>query len=148
MTIGTFLTDMCDEINLLFNEWKFKDENGDFQKFSVFEQALPAREGEDDPEPFPYIVVRVEDGGTTSPTIGIFDESLENQGHKDILNVIDRIRQRFERNQLLKKKYMRLQSEEHPIHWAMPDDDTYPFFFGALEMFFAIPKINTEDSLS
>lgn len=158
MTIGTFLTDMCDEISLLFSEWKFKDEGGEFQKFSVFEQALPVSQGEDDPEPFPYIVVRVEDGGTTSPakpetarvifTIGICDESLDNQGHKDVLNVIDRIRQRFEGNQLLKKKYMRLQSEEYPIHWAMPDDDTYPFFFGALEMFFAIPKINTEDSLS
>lgn len=158
MTLSTFISDLCDEIKLLFSEWKFKDESGEYSRFSVFEQALPIPAGENEPEPFPYIVVRAEDGGTTMPTkpetarviitIGIYDDALENQGHKDILNSIDRIRQRFERNPLLKTRYMRLQSAEHPIHWAVPDDDTYPYYFGAIEMFFAIPKIETEDILT
>ncbi len=158
MTLGTFISDMCEEITLLFSEWKFKNENGDYANISVFEQALPIPSGESEPEPFPYIVVRAEDGGTTTPnspetvrvrfTIGIYDDEPNNRGHIDVFNVIDRIRQRFERNQLLRKQYMRLQSDQYPMRWAVPDDDTFPYFFGALEMFFAIPKIETEDKLT
>lgn len=158
MTLGTFVADMCDEIRLLFREWKFKDEGGEFSSVSVFEQALPIPTGEDEPEPFPYIVVRIEDGGTTTPTspetvrvrftVGIFDESQDNHGHIDVLNAIDRIRQRFEKNQLLKKQYLRLQSDQFPVRWAVPDEDTYPYYFGALEMFFAIPKIETEEDFT
>ena len=81
-------------------------------------------------------------------TIGIYDYEPSNRGHIDVFNTIDRIRQRFERNQLLRKQYMRLQSDQYPMRWAVPDDDTFPYFFGALEMFFAIPKIETEDKLT
>lgn len=158
MTLGTFISDMCEEISLLFLEWKFKNEGGDYANISVFEQALPIPSGENEPEPFPYIVVRAEDGGSATPnspetvrvrfTIGIYDDEPSNRGHIDVFNTIDRIRQRFERNQLLRKQYMRLQSDQYPMRWAVPDDDTFPYFFGALEMFFAIPKIETEDKLT
>ena len=102
MTIGTFLSDMRDEISLLFSEWKFKNETGEYSHFSVFEQALPVPSGENDPEPFPYIVIRAEDGGTTSPsspetlrvrfTIGIYDDDPDGRAYIDVLNAIDRIR--------------------------------------------------------
>lgn len=158
MIIQTFVSDMCEEIALLFSEFKYKSESGEYCRFSIFEQALPVPSGEDEPELFPYIVIRIEDGGTTTPsspetvrvrfTIGIFDDDPQNKGHIDVLNAIDRIRQRFERNPLLKMQYMRLQSDQHPTRWAVPDDESFPYFFGALEMFFAIPKIETEDKLT
>ncbi len=158
MTVGTFLSDMCAEIKRIFSEWKATDESGGFERVSVFEQALPVQSGEDSAEPFPYIVVRVEDGGATTPntpetvrvrfTIGVFDDNAGNRGHIDVLNMIDCIRQRFEREQTLCEQYYRLQSDQYPLRWAVPDDDTFPYFFGALEMFFAIPKIETEDKLT
>ncbi len=156
MTLSTFISDMREEMELLFSEWRFKDENAEkaFQPVSVFEQSLPIPVGEDEPEPFPYIVVRAEDGGTASPeapetvrvrfVIGIFDDNSQNRAHIDVFNMIDRIRQRFEKNPLLRKQYYKLQSEQYPTRWAVPDDDTFPYFFGVLEMYFAIPKIETE----
>lgn len=156
MTINTFLENLCREIMFLFKDFQFKEESGELTNLNVFSQSLPIPSGEDDPEPFPYIVVRAADGGKISPNssetvrvgfvIGIFDESLNNQGYKDVFNIIDRIRQRFEKNPILCKRYCRLHSEQYPIHWTTSDEDTHPYFFGGVEMTFAIPTIEQEDT--
>lgn len=158
MTVNSFLEDLCDELKLLFKDFQLKDETGKLQSFNIFEQSLPIPSGEDEPEPFPYIVVRAADGGKTAPEdyetvrvmliIGIFDDELNNQGHKDVLNSIDCIRQRFERNPLLENKYYKLSSEQYPFRWTLPEEDTHPFFFGGVEMTFAVASIEQEDIYS
>lgn len=155
MTALTFMDDLCRELKLLFSDFRFLDESGETTKVNIYQQSLPIPSGEDDPEPFPYIVVRAEYGGKSSPQnpetikvgfiIGVYDDNLNNQGHKDVLLMIDRIRQMFERNPLLCKKYYRLHAEQHPINWTLQDEDSHPYFFGGIEMTFALPTINQED---
>lgn len=59
---------------------------------------------------------------------GIFDDSQENQGHMEILNLIQRVYERFAVNPILAGQYT-CQGE---FEWALQEEDTYPYFFGAI----------------
>lgn len=155
MTVNSLLDDFKEELKLLFKHFRLKAEDGKHTTFNIFEHDLPVPKGEDEPEPFPYTIVKAVDGEITtfkSPetvrvvlVFGIYDDDLNNQGHRDILNVIDCVRQRFEKNNLLNNRYRILNSEKYPTRWTIQEDDTYPYFFGGMEMTFAIYNQELED---
>jgi hypothetical protein len=137
----------------------------------VFPQALPIPEpanppdGDLDPElieeglglsdlnadPYPYIIVRVESGSikeiggeqTVKATLlfGAFDDSYTNQGHRDVLHMIQKIYERFSKNAILAAKYENVM----PINWALQDEESYPYYFGGMELFFNTLPIGRED---
>lgn len=151
MTVNTFLKDFKAELEGLFADFPLTDESGAQVRLNVFIDSLPIPEGEDSPEPFPYLVIRAMEGGKDEPDaaevvkviilIGIYDGSTENRGYVDVRNVIDRLRQRFERDPVLAGKYLRLHSASYPIRWTIPDEDTWPYFFGGVELSFALPSV-------
>lgn len=104
---------------------------------------------------FPYIIVSLNEGTIENESsaqevsiilyIGVCDNAEDVNGHKDILNIIAKIYERFAKNPYLAKKYM----FRYPMTWALQDEkedvDTYPYFFGGAEMKFEIAAIEKED---
>lgn len=64
---------------------------------------------------------------------GIFDDSPENKGHQTILNLIQKTYERFAKNPLLQGQY----TCQGNFEWALQEEDTFPYFFGAISMQFS-----------
>lgn len=102
-------------------------------------------------DPYPYAIVRIMDGkieiidGPQSVTVliilGVYDENLQNQGHKDVLNMIQKIYERFAKNAILAGKYELL----HPIEWTLQEEESYPYFIGGMALNFGTLAIRRED---
>lgn len=128
-----------------------------------YAHRLPiSQSDEDDPaQYFPYFIVRIDTGKTegdddcwhisTDIILGVYDMGIDLStekteklitGHENILIMIQRIVDRFAWNPLFNKKYRADQN----IQWAVGEDDTYPFYFGAVAITFSVPKIGRKES--
>lgn len=166
--------DLAEEIRQLAAGMTFKNPTGGYTELNVFEQNLPMRQikkvepteedaelDEDDEdeelqENFPYIIVRLDSGKSESAEAahviktvliaGIFDDSLKADGHKTILNLFEKIRERFRKNPVLKDRY----EAGDEMTWALPDEDeeTFPYFFGAMYMEWITAEFRREDPLA
>lgn len=139
-----FLDCMEAELRKLFEGMVFDNSTGGKAGMHIFKQDFPIRkfkaeEKEDDL--FPYCVIRVEDGMSASLqtidivlTFGIYEKSEENNGELRILNLIERVCQRFLNDRVIGGKF-RLDYDA-PIRWGLPKDEksTYPYFYGLVEM--------------
>lgn len=74
---------------------------------------------------------------------GIFDDDPSNQGHQDILNLIQKTYQRFSVNPLLGGQYTCTGTFE----WALQESetDTFPYFFGAIGTTFKFQGLRREN---
>lgn len=117
-------------------------------------QNLPMQQTEEDLDPFPYFIVRVSEGeiesdeGPQDVTIlllfGTYDEERDNQGFKDILIMIEKVQQHFRRFPLLLNKY-RIKPN---MAWSLQEDEaaeTYPYYFGGMELHFETAVVQKED---
>lgn len=155
--------DLIAELKVLLREELFKKENYDQEEedstkyipLNIYAQNLlieSSREG--DNSLFPYMVVKL-DRGTISNyasahevnvviVLGIFDDSRDAQGHRDVLHIINMIYERFAKNPMLNHKYM----AKLPFNWALQDEDTEDYYFGGIEMTFEIPALKKEDEFA
>lgn len=155
MTALILQEELAKEIGAIFSDRIFKDSMGQDTKLNVYEQNLPIRKDEDAPDPVPYVIVRVETGATKGGTepqevlvtflFGYFDDSTENQGHKGVLGMIQKIQERFMKEPMLANQFMFMNDEQHPFNWALQDEESYPFYFGAASMTFKTAAIRKED---
>ena len=60
------------------------------------------------------------------------------------MTMIQRITDRFAKEPLLNRKYR----AQEKMSFALQDDDTYPFYFGGVEMRFSVPKMGRSDGWS
>lgn len=93
---------------------------------------------------FPFIVVYLESGTVQSGVmahsisvglaIGVYDNDDNRQGYRDILLIISKILERFEKNNILAKKFI----ADFPAEWSLqePGDITCPCFYGSLVLNF------------
>lgn len=169
--IATFLQDdLAAELQALFEHFRLDSPSGERVPPNVFKQFLPIRTAKDIPDtvtdmeleegiynaeanivPFPYILVRVNEGTietiggdqtvTINLIIGTVDRSPLNQGYKDILTIMQRVYERFAKNAILNNRYECLM----PISWAMQEEESYPYFFGGMALTFATSPITRED---
>lgn len=119
----------------------------------IIEEGLAASELENPEDPFPYAIVRLTDGkieqidANQTVTIliifGVYDLSRNNQGHKDILHMIQKVEERFGKNAILADRYECVM----PINWALQDEDSYPYFVGGLTLNFETLGMRREDDL-
>ena len=103
------------------------------------------------PDPYPYIIVRIDDGeienaysaqtASINLLIGIYEPDYDKQGHKDVLNIIAKIYERFAKVPVLNGKY----TIQYPITWALQEEESYPYYFGGMGMEFEIASIVRED---
>ena len=150
------------EFAALFSRMTFSNSVGKKVPLKSFVHALPVRQGydgydspvDDDDLPEPYIIAEVTGGKQASPddahlvtaaaVVCVCDDDTARQGHKDILTIIHRIIERFDKNPLLVGKFV----FRHPLEWTLSDEDTYPYYYGGLLLTFEVPAIQREDPLA
>lgn len=114
----------------------------------VFAQQLPiiTADEEDTTQFLPYAVIKILDAKTDRDDpwtvamgiyLGVYDPSQENQGHKHVMVMIQRIIDRFTADPLLEKRYW----AQPEMEWALDSADGYPFFYGGVCIRFSVPKI-------
>lgn len=133
------------DLQKLLKNRRYKTPDGGTAALSVFSQNLPKRVSEDDDDPFPYIIARIDSGDIDTQTdpykvavfllIGIFDDDAKNQGHRAVLEIMEVIQQHYEETPLLDGQF----TFTDPFHWALQDEESYPYFFGGVEVNFALP---------
>lgn len=121
-------------------------------KISVFEQELPIRDANAD-DPYPYIIAKLDTGGIDTPTdphkvnvillIGIYDNDRRNQGHKTVLEIIERIQTHYEKNPTLSGGTFQFTD---PFKWVLQDEPSWPYFYGACNLAFNLYAQRTEGS--
>lgn len=145
---------LADEIRNILSDYTYQTPDGERRNINVYTQEIPHQETDGDEDPVPYLIVRINDGGSKNEAqkdgpnvvnlviiIAIYDMSLDAQGHRDVMNIIDKIYERFAKNPLLKDAGVF--NGNHS--WKLQEDDYYPYYFGAYAMSFEIPSIRRED---
>ncbi|MCM1412524.1 MAG: hypothetical protein NC305_18570, partial [Lachnospiraceae bacterium] len=137
--------ELVGEMSRILDGYTYKTPEGKRIPINVFAQNIPMNETDDEDDPIPYIIVRLnsgEDDGTRDSfntvsivvIVGIWDDALDAQGHRDVMNIIQKIYQRFHENPDLNRKA----AYAGGFQWAMQDDACYPYSFGACHMKFHI----------
>ena len=169
--IATFLQDdLAADLADIFKHFRLKNPQGETVGLNIFKQSLPIPTAKDIPDtvtdeeleegkynaeaeedPYPYIIVRVEQGTIdkidqeqaviVNLIIGVIDRDHNNQGHKDVLNIIQKVYERFAKNAILAAKYECVM----PITWALQDEESFPYFFGGMALTFETIPIRRED---
>lgn len=147
--------ELTGEVSRILDGYTYKTPNGERVPINVFAQNIPMNETDDEDDPVPYIIVRLssgEDDGTRDSfntvsivvIVGIWDDALDVQGHRDVMNIIQKIYQRFHENPDLNSKA----AYAGEFSWAIQDDEYYPYSFGACHMKFHIAAVRREDYLA
>ena len=129
--------------------------------YTGYAQQLPIQvNADEDPDRFfPYFIVRLLEGNTGNAVdddddywtwtvaiyLGVHDDGTGNQGHFALLNALTRITSRFGKEAVMGppgKIGFRCLPQ---MKVQLQDEDTYPYFLGAVLLNFAAPKITRED---
>ena len=134
----------------LFKSRRYKTPYGAKGALSFFAQNLPKRQSEYDDDPFPYVIVRLDSGAIDTQTdphkvavvllVGVYDDGLDNQGHRTVLEIMEMIQKHYEEKPLLAKQFVFCD----PFRWVLQDEESYPYFFGAAEVTFELPAPRRE----
>ena len=141
----------------LFQGKKYTGQEGR-KPLKVYKQDLPVPESNDedvdtDAAAAPYIVARMSggtvknDGGPQevefSLIICAYDEGLERDGYQDVANIKEDIIQRLCTRPYFGGCFTVLK----PIAWAMQNDDTHPYYFGACNLVCTAPAMTQDTEL-
>lgn len=144
--------ELVEELKCLFKGYLYKASSGERVPINVFPQSIPINETDDEDDPIPYIIVRLnssKDDGTRDSfntvklviIIGIWDNALDAQGHRDVSNIIHKIYERFQTTPNLNGKAV----FSGEFNWLLQEDNYYPYSFGACSLKFHIAAIRRED---
>lgn len=134
------------------------DKESDYVKrrpLRVFAQDVPINETGDDFDPVPYVIVRLKSGDDDGSAdavntvqvifiIAIWDDDNDSQGFRDVMDIIQKIYIRFHKEPMLNNQFM----YAGQFHWALQEDNYWPYFFGACNMNFNIPSIRRENEFA
>lgn len=145
---------LVEELKALFADfYSTEDISKTPPKVNVYQQDLPITLGSDEDETVPYIIVRIDSGNIPElneqervEVILVFCVKATNenrQGYLDVMNMIQRVKERFFKKFSVGKYF----NFDPPFEWAVQDEDTFPYFYGAVKMNFYCPGIMLEDSL-
>lgn len=145
------------ELGRILEGYTYKTPDGELVPIHIFAQSLPVKESEEETEddPVPYLIVRLnsgEDDGTRESfhtvsmvvIIGIWEDAAEAQGHRDVMNIIQKIYHRFHTNPDLNRKAV----YAGDFKWALQEDTYYPYTFGACHVRFCIAAVRREDAFA
>lgn len=153
MTFKDLQDDLITEIESLLSEIKTTSTDGEtVTGVKGYAHNVPViKSGEGDvSEYFPYFIVRFEGGETkedndywhvnTDIIFGAHDDTGQN-GHEHVMIMCQRVVDRFASEPMLNKTYR----AEQDMQWAVGEDDTFPFYFAAVNIKFAVPKIGRKE---
>lgn len=141
---------IVEDLNALLKTRLFKVPGGGTAPLTFYPQNLPKRASDEDPDPVPYGIVRLDTGNIQTQTdpykvavillLGVFDDDLSNQGHRAVLEILELIQQHYEETPLLAGQFV----FEDPFNWVLQDEESYPYFFGAANLIFKVPAPRRE----
>lgn len=156
MTASQLQRDLIVEIADIIRDVQTQKASGEFVSGATgYKQSLPVLQADDEtPDQFfPYFIVRLEEGETENDDstwlvpvqilFGVFDADTNTDGHLHIMEMIQRTADRFAAEPLLNKTFR----ADQTMHWAMQEEDTYPYYFGGIELRFMVPKIGRREPL-
>ena len=126
MTPSLLQDALANELERLFGSKTYNSQAGEQTKLKIFKQFAPLDKYGDSTEIFPYMIILA----------ATFDDNEDNQGYKDLLNILEDISQHLRTNTTLDKRY-RL---TYPLKGAI-SEDVYPYFFGAIEASWTLPNM-------
>lgn len=152
MTAVQFMEDLKEELQKVLSHMQFPNESGGTSQINIFSFGLPLEKTkEDKKKKFPYVLIIPDEGeiaDSISPQtmsvqilIGIYDNGMENQGKRHVLNVIDGICERFLKNPDLKGKYY----ADEKITWVIDKEEEHPYHYGAVGMVFNMATFRREN---
>lgn len=147
--------ELVEELKRLLANYLYKEPGGGRVPIKVFAQNIPINETDDEADPIPYIIVRLNSGEDKGDRdsfntvklviiIGIWDDATDTQGHRDVSNIIQKIYHRFQTKPNLNGKAV----FNGEFDWALQEDNYYPYSFGACSLIFNISAIRREDELA
>lgn len=147
--------ELVEELKRLLADYLYKSPSGERVPVSIHSQNIPINENDEDVDPFPYIIVRLNSGkddGTRDSfnkvklviIIGVYDDAPENQGHREISNIIQKIYYRFQ----TKPNLSNIAVCDGEFNWMIQDDNYYPYCFGACTLDFNIAAVRREDEFA
>ena len=80
---------------------------------------------------------------TINLVFGCYDRDANHQGHRDVLGLIERVKQRFCRNPILGPY-----QQTGRMEWVREEEDPYPYYFGGLQLTFQLPAIQRESKFT
>lgn len=157
MTALDLQDELCKEIAILLDGWKYRTSTGQLIPMNIYKQNVPVPDSDEDPDsdPIPYVIVRLQNGDDEGKKdsfnvvnlvciVGVMDNEPGKGGYQNVLNVFDKIYKRFQSKPDLNGKAV----FTGEFHWACQEDNYYPYFFGGCSLSFNIPAIRREDPLS
>lgn len=157
-----------EELEKIFKEDCFPDKNGEMVQLNIYEQFLPVKKAEYtdesqeelesgiqedhimDETPFPYILIILPDGNQNTRNkpgktnvilyIGLLDKGEIRDGYEWLLNIIQKICERFQKNAFVGNYKC---GDE--ILWELSTQDEHPYYHGAVAMEFETQAIVKED---
>lgn len=153
MVVVELQKELAKEVKKITSGMILKNVKKEETKLNVFEQMLPKNErgASKEKELFPYCNIQISE--CFSETInslqivkvllilGIFEDSANGQGHIVVLNLIQKIQERFYTNPILAKKFIMNPN----IEWALQTEDLYPFYYGAILTEWKVPAMKRKE---
>jgi len=131
-----------EHIEDLFKDTKFKSERDSKRvPITVYKHYLEQETCLDvENQQFPYIILRTSSGKLATDKnnrsdinldiiIGLYDNAPDNQGTHDVITVIERLALSLIESGHINNKY----TLTDDISWGITEEDTAPYFFGALQ---------------
>lgn len=157
MTPELFQDALIEDIQHTLSQREYLNTLGEKVHLTMYAQSLPVEQSDDDKDPVPWCIVRITDGNVSGDSegfyevksvviFGLYNPDPSCQGHRDLLSAINLVYERFSKNPMLDGRYTFL--PDRGFHWTLQEDGYFPYFFGAVEMTFAIPKIRREDEFT
>ncbi|AMW99313.1 hypothetical protein [Rummeliibacillus stabekisii] len=117
-----------------------------YSKLNFYEQNLPIKNAKDD-SPYPLVLVKLMHGDKANSkadhiiniqiAVGVYNNLKSCDGHRDVAQILSSSIEHFEKNPIIEGMFeLDLDSS---INWELSDEDTFPFYFGAVSLNFKIP---------
>ena len=143
---------LVEEVKEELKNYTSVNNDGEFMKFNVYPQNLPAKKGKNDDEHFPYVLVCLDEEQINGEDddlicsiyflVGINDKNPNKQGHFDIANVLNRLSKRFLEKRLVNGRYR----IAFPLTKKFQEEDTYPKFIGGMSTLWTLEKPEIEET--
>lgn len=144
---------LCEEMENLFADEKYSGQESR-KHLRLFQQKIPIPTDDDEDtdtnESFPPYILVMLDGGTipnkdspqivsTTLVICCYDTETEREGYQDVINITERIIQHFSAKPFFGGAFTVLCETGKEITWAIQEDDTAPYYYGAVNLFISTP---------
>lgn len=150
MTAFAMQEDLVQELKKLFSEFRISKKQ-ELKKINVFVQDIPFSQNKKDMEEiFPYIIVRLEEGGISNDknscqvvlVFGVCDNDVNRQGYKDLLNMMQEVLYHYATEKIIAQRY----SIGNDMEWLIQDgDNLFPYYIGAITFEVELPVIRVFD---